>query len=242
MFDPELSRVALVRQLDPTSRRALVEVLEPRSVPRGGRIFTLGDEPTELYIVASGKVKLTRPSPRPLPSVMQRRGARPHIPAPRESLLWLNGPGDIFGELSIFDPGPRSTTATAMVPTELLVVYRDDLWDLIRNHQRIAEAFLQQLAGRIRRANDTMSGLVLSDVPGRLAFVLLSLAERFGTPTERGIEVRHDLTQAELAQMVGATRETVNKVLTDFVTKRWITVRARTIVVREPGKLRARID
>ncbi|HSN43575.1 MAG TPA: Crp/Fnr family transcriptional regulator, partial [Propionibacteriaceae bacterium] len=168
---------------------------------------------------------------------------RTRTPRPtRESLLWIIGPGEMFGELSIFDPGRRSTSAVAMLDCALYRISRDDLLRIVNDRHDVALAMLAQLASRLRRANDTTSGLVLSDVPGRLAYLLLSLASRFGTETPHGIEVHHDLTQAEIAQMVGASRETVNKALTDFVNRKWISLQAGSVLIKEPGRLRSRMD
>ena len=78
---------------------------------------------------------------------------------------------------------------------------------------------LQALAQRLRRTNEAMADLVFSDVPGRVAKTLLDLADRFGTPGPDGVRVTHDLTQEELAQLVGASRETVNKALSEFASQ-----------------------
>ena len=96
---------------------------------------------------------------------------------------------------------------------------------------------LQVLANRMRKNNERISDLVFTDVPGRLAKTLLDLAVRFGSPTEEGLLVPHDLTQEELAQLVGSSRETVNKALMDFTNRKWIARKGRTIVIFQPGKL-----
>ena len=86
----------------------------------------------------------------------------------------------------------------------------------------VALHLLRALAQRLRRTNDVIADLVFTDVPGRVAKALLDLADRFGEPTGRGLQVNHDLTQEELAQLVGASRETVNKALADFAARGWI--------------------
>lgn len=243
MLDQLLDAMPLFQRLTVTSRTDLVNALRPIRLGQGEQLFSLGDSAEELFIVVSGKVKLTRSSKQHQPLLTTpRRGGRPMIRPTRESLLWLFGPGDMFGELSIFDQGTRSTTATAMIDSELLTISASQMHDLMTRHHDVTAAMLHQLAHRLRRANDSMSGLVLSDVPGRLAFVLLNLADSFGQSTQRGIDVRHDLTQSELAQMVGASRETVNKVLTDFKARRWIEVHPNSILIKDLDRLRSRID
>jgi CRP/FNR family transcriptional regulator len=95
----------------------------------------------------------------------------------------------------------------------------------------VAVQLLQALAQRLRRTNDVLADLVFSDVPSRVAKALLGLADRFGQPTPEGIHVAHDLTQEELAQLVGASRETVNKALADFSARGWLRIEPRAVVI-----------
>ena len=92
----------------------------------------------------------------------------------------------------------------------------------------------------MRRTNDSLADLVFSDVPGRVAKALLDLADRFGRPTADGILVPHELTQEELAQLVGASRETVNKALAEFVQRGWLRLEARAVVTLDAQRLRQR--
>ena len=96
---------------------------------------------------------------------------------------------------------------------------------------------LQVMAGRMRDNNERISDLVFMDVPARLAKTLINLASRFGEPIEAGVKVPHDLTQEELAQLVGSSRETVNKALMDFANRGWIARDGRSIVIYQPGML-----
>jgi CRP/FNR family transcriptional regulator len=99
---------------------------------------------------------------------------------------------------------------------------------------------LRALAQRLRRANDVMADLVFTDVPGRVAKALLDLADRFGEEQDGGLEVHHDLTQEELAQLVGASRETVNKALADFAGRGWLRLEARAVVLTNVERLSQR--
>jgi CRP/FNR family transcriptional regulator len=99
---------------------------------------------------------------------------------------------------------------------------------------------LQALARRLRRANDVMADLVFTDVPGRVAKALLDLADRFGEEQEDGLQVHHDLTQEELAQLVGASRETVNKALADFAARGWLQLSAKSVLILDPERLAKR--
>ena len=242
MSEEVLGRLPMFQNLSDASRDALDDALEVLHLSRGEVLFHVGDQADGLYILLNGKVKMTKPSRQQPPQVVVSRKGRATVPAARESIISLIGPGEVFGELSMLDGGHRASTATAMLDCELRHVPREAIVDLIQNRHDIALAMLQQMAHRVRTSNETISGLVLCDVPGRLAFLLLTLAERFGEQTDLGIQVHHDLTQAELAQMVGASRETVNKVLTDFATRKWISMAGKSVLIREPARLRARID
>ena len=104
-------------------------------------------------------------------------------------------------------------------------------------HPKVAVDMLQVMAGRMRDNNERISDLVFMDVPARLATTLINLASRFGEPIEAGVKVPHDLTQEELAQLVGSSRETVNKALMDFANRGWIARDGRSIVIYQPGML-----
>ena len=104
----------------------------------------------------------------------------------------------------------------------------------------ISDQVIKTLARRLRHANEALADLVFSDVPGRLAKALLDLADRFGRPATDGVLVAHELTQEELAQLVGASRETVNKALAEFVSRGWIRLEARAVVILDLPRLRQR--
>ena len=113
----------------------------------------------------------------------------------------------------------------------------DALFAWLDEHPRVAVDMLQVLAHRMRDNNERISELVFMDVPGRLAKTLLNLASRFGEPVEAGLKVPHDLTQEEMAQLVGSSRETVNKALMDFANRGWIAREGRSIIIYQPGML-----
>ncbi|GAB3705356.1 Crp/Fnr family transcriptional regulator [Mariniluteicoccus flavus] len=215
----------LFKGLDDEAARSLSSAMGSITLNRGAILFHEGDSGDQLYVVVNGKIKLGR-----------------HGTTGRENLLAVLGPGQMFGELSAFDPGPRSTTATAVTKCELRVLEHSELDTWLAGRPEVALGLLGQLAGRLRRSNDVVSDLVFSDVPGRVAKALLDLASRFGERTDAGLVVHHELTQEELAQLVGASRETVNKALADFAARGWIRLEPRsvTIVDHERVERRAR--
>lgn len=204
-MDDVLRRAPLFAALDDEQAAELRASMSEVTLARGDALFHEGDQGDRLYVVTEGKVKLHRTSP-----------------DGRENMLAVLGPGELIGELSLFDPGPRTATASALTEVKLLGLGHGDLQPWLNARPEVATALLRAVARRLRKTNDQMSDLVFSDVPGRVARALLDLSRRFGVQSEEGIHVVHDLTQEELAQLVGASRETVNKALADFAGRGWL--------------------
>jgi len=223
MEDSIIARIPLFERMSPEEREELRGMMSQTTLRRGEVLFNEGDSGDRLYILLTGKVKLGHTSV-----------------DGRENLLAVLGPGEVVGELTLFDPGPRSTTATAVATTELLALDHHHLMGFIDSHPTLAKDMLRALAVRLRRTNIALADLVFSDVPGRVAKALLDLAERFGAPTEDGIHVPHDLTQEELAQLVGASRETINKSLAEFVSRGWIRLEGRAVTLIDVERLKRR--
>ena len=222
-MDDVLRRTPLFATLDQDAAQSLRTSMNEIELARGDLLFHEGDPGDSLYVVLRGKIKLGRTSG-----------------DGRENLVAVLGPGEMFGELSLFDPGPRSAGATALVDSTLLGLSSDELTPWLATRPDVARALLRAIARRLRRTNDSMSDLVFSDVPGRVAKALLDLSARFGTPAEDGIHVAHDMTQEELAQLVGASRETVNKALADFAGRGWLRLEARAVVLTNVERLSQR--
>ena len=171
----------------------------------------------------SGKIKLGRTAP-----------------DGRENLLAILGPGEVFGEMALFNPAPRTTSATAVSATRLAGLRHDNLRKVIQSTPEVSMQLLRALAQRLSKTNESLADLVFSDVPGRVAKALLGLAERFGTQEADGVRVHHDLTQEELAKLVGASRETVNKALADFAARGWMRVDSRAVTILDADRLARR--
>jgi CRP/FNR family transcriptional regulator, cyclic AMP receptor protein len=221
--DDVLSQAPLFEALSEEDATALRSGVTEVLLDKGERLFTEGDEGDKLYIILKGKIKLTRAS---------LDG--------RENLLSVHGPGEMFGELSLFDPRPRTSSATAITAATLAGLAHDAVRSWLATRPEVAMHLLSALAQRLRRINDVKADLVFTDVPGRVSKALLDLAERFGVPQPEGIQVNHDLTQEELAQLVGASRETVNKALADFVSRGWIQLSPKSVLITDPERLRRR--
>ncbi|PZU49238.1 MAG: Crp/Fnr family transcriptional regulator [Arsenicicoccus sp.] len=216
-------KAPLFAALDGATADRLMDSMSPHRLARGDVVFHEGDPGDSLYVITRGKVKLSRASS-----------------DGRESLLSVLGPGEMFGELSLFDPGPRLTTAYVVSDTEFISLGNDALRAFLGRHPEVAMQMLAGLAHRLRKTNEGLSDLVFTDVPGRVAKALLDLSDRFGRRSDAGLVVAHDLTQEELAQLVGASRETVNKALADFAQRGWVTLGAKAVTLMDVDRLRRR--
>jgi CRP/FNR family transcriptional regulator, cyclic AMP receptor protein len=216
-------RTGVFADLDPGDRGAFIRHLKPTIFARGRTIFSQGHPAGDVYFIDEGKVKLTRTSP-----------------AGRTRLIEVLGPGDVFGELAVLDDGPRSFTAITLAETRAATMSRTDLDALMTERPEVARRLLRLLAARLRRTNDLLSDQTHVDVAGRLAKQLLYLAQRFGTTEGTTLRVNHELTQTELAHLVGSTRESVNSALVNFTQCGWIRVSGKGIVIYDPERLARR--
>jgi CRP-like cAMP-binding protein len=219
--DEVLARTGLFRGIEPSAVPALTKQLRRVDFPRGHTLFVEGQLGDRLYIIVSGKVKIGR-----------------RCSDGREHLLTIMGPSDMFGELSILDPGPRTSSATTITDLCAVSIDRKALRAWMVERPEIAERLLRVLARRLRRSNDDVADLIFTDAPGRVAKLLLQLAQRFGTQEDGALRVTHDLTQEEIAQLVGASRETVNKVLGDFAHRGWIKLEGKSVLISNSERLR----
>jgi CRP/FNR family cyclic AMP-dependent transcriptional regulator len=221
--DEVLRKAGLFQGVAPEDVEALGNQFEVFEAPRGTTLFQEGEPGDSLYIVLEGKVKLGRRSS-----------------DGRENLVAVMGPADQFGELSLFDPGPRTATAVVVTDARLARLPKQALQTWVQERPQIAIQLLHVIARRLRRTNTMLADLIFVDVPGRVAKQLLLLAQKFGSVDSGQLRVTHDLTQEELAQLVGASRETVNKALADFASRGWLRLEGKSVVILDRERLARR--
>jgi CRP-like cAMP-binding protein len=218
-----LRNVSIFRGVgDPVLQRVAGR-LRRRSYRRGEVIFHHGDPAGALHIVKSGRVKIHSPS---------EEG--------EETVLTLYHEGECFGEMAALDGGPRSTSATAVEPTETLTLLREDLLALLREDADLALAIIQELIARLRRTNASLEEAYYLSLDARMARRLLELAETQGRETADGVEVPFPLTQQDLAGMLGVTRVSVNRLLGTFQDDRLIRLNKGSFTVLDMEALRDR--
>jgi CRP/FNR family transcriptional regulator, cyclic AMP receptor protein len=222
-FSETLAGNGIFHEVDRAALSGLASRSQPVHFPRGHLAFAEGDPGDRLYVIIEGKVKIGRRSP-----------------CGRDNLLTILGPSDVFGELSIFDPGPRTSSASAVTRVHAISIDRDAMSAWIARHPDIAGQLLRLLARRLRHTNDSLTDLVFTDAAGRVANQLLQLAQRFGTREGDVLRVVHDLTQEEIAQLVGSSRETVNKAMCNFSQRGWIHSEGKTVFIHDSNRLARR--
>jgi CRP-like cAMP-binding protein len=218
-----LSAMPFFAGLDAAALDRVAGGTRTRRFRRGEVIFHLGDPGDALFLIASGTVKIVLAS---------ENGD--------EAILATLQPGDVFGELALLDGAPRSATAVALEPTETVVLQRDRFRQLLATEPTIRDAVIANMAAEVRRLTTHVEDLHFLDVTGRMAKCLLRLAEEGRTDGAGGIRLRANLSQSELASMVGCTRQSANRVIGQFTDDRLIRVdRDSIVVVDMPGLERA---
>ena len=162
-----------------------------------------------LYLIAKGQVKVV---------LIHEDG--------REAILSVLGEGTFFGEMALLDQEPRSAHVIAMTDSTLLQLNRSDFQERLRSGPDVAIALLRELSRRLRRADETIASLMLLDVNGRIANLLLELADEEG-----GERITRRLTHATIGQMVGASRETVSRTMRSLVNQKILSVSRGEIVL-----------
>ena len=218
-----IRKAPLFSALDDEAAHELRQSMVALKLNKGQVLFKEGQDGDRLYVVVHGKIKLGTTSA-----------------DGRENLLSILGPGEMFGELSLFDPEPRTSTATAVTDAKLVSLAHEAVIGLVTTNPQTSLELLRRLAQRLRKSNEILADLVFADVPGRVAKAIMDLGERFGVMKEDGLHVNHDLTQEELAQLVGASRETVNKALADFAARGWVKLEPRAVLVTDVERVTKR--
>jgi CRP/FNR family cyclic AMP-dependent transcriptional regulator len=224
--DPNaLSEIPLLKGLPLERLRRLNEVLHKKTVPAGTNMITAEQPGEVVYVLLEGTVKIL---------IEQLDG--------REVILAFLGDGDTVGEMSLVDSAGRSANVMTMEKCTFLWMDRATFQDLLKNVPEFAQNLVRLLSGRLRMANEQIQSLSSLDVAGRLARQILAFAERYGRREtgEEGTRIPLRLTQTDLAELVGASRERVNQVMVEFRQRGFLAVdSSHRILVHKPEELAA---
>jgi CRP-like cAMP-binding protein len=216
-----LARVPLFADLSEPDVRQLAQVAVPRSYEAGQVVFREGDSGDTCFVIRSGSARVTRR----------------HSDGRVITLIELR-PGAIFGELAMFGGETRSATVEALEPMRALGILAADLRRLIMRHPEIGLKMLEGLANRLRAANERIARQSFQTVAGRVASALLGQVQSLSPDGELGRDVLVRATQAEIAQLAGASRESASRFLAKLERAGLITTGRGKVVVHEPDALR----
>jgi CRP/FNR family transcriptional regulator, cyclic AMP receptor protein len=219
-----LVRCPLFEELSAEQAEKLAAFLRRRRYRAGEPVFREGDPGTALYVIDGGEVKIL---------LGGSEG--------KEVVLALLGPGEYLGELALLDGEPRSADAVATVPSELLVLPREDFLRFLRDVPAVAVNMLASLSRRLRRTDRLVHDAAFSDVRTRVTRLLVELADTKGKPGHGGVVIGPRLTQGDLASMVGATRESINKCLRSYMAQGLVRHERGRLVLLNVDRLRAQI-
>jgi CRP-like cAMP-binding protein len=216
-----LRRVPIFNGLEDGTLASLATALHRRTYPAGAIVFHQGDPGHALYLIASGKARVFMTS---------ERG--------KEMTVDILSRGEVFGEMALLSDYPRSASVMTLTTTQVLTLHRDDFHRFLRAFPEIAINILAILTERLRATTAYAADLVFNDLHGRLAQMLLVLADRHGVPRAEGIEIDLPLTQVQLAALLGTTRESVSRTMAAYRDYGFVAVRGSRITVLRPEDLR----
>lgn len=216
-MNPELFRqVPLFADLTDGDIESLMSMITRRKYPKDSVIFFEKDVGDALFMIVSGRVRIT---------ILADDG--------REIVLSVLGEGDFFGEMSLLDNEPRSATAIAMEETEVAIIHQKEFFSVVERQPPILIKILSTLSARLRRANHQIGNLALLDVYGRVARVLLELGQDQGTRLKDGRISFRRPTHQEIANMIGATRETVSRMISDLHRQGYIEISGKNVIIQD---------
>jgi CRP/FNR family transcriptional regulator, cyclic AMP receptor protein len=210
-----LRQVAIFRDLDSAVLADLGARMRPRTVEPGTVVVSAEEAGDSMYVISSGKVKVV---------LYGQTG--------REIILSMLKGGDFFGEMSLFDRQPRSANVVAVSETHLLALDRDAFHKHLLANPSTALAILAEMSRRLRHADEVIGNLALLDVYARVARVIREMALKQGEQVEGGILIRERPTQQEIAGLVGTSRETVSRALSEFTRRGLLEVEGKQVLVR----------
>lgn len=216
---PCLRKVSLFADLDDQQLEQVASIIVTRKYRKRMILFTEGETGDTIYFVKSGLVKVAKTT---------EDG--------REQILHLMGPGDILGEAVIFDSGGYPASAEVMEDSEICLMRNPDLEQLLIRHVEIAVSLIKVLSRRLKEAQHKVRDLALKDAYARTAGILMKLAGN-SPVSPQGIEIKPDLSRQELANIVGTSRETVSRILSDFQQQKILVVERNKVIVVNKEKL-----
>ncbi len=220
-----LKNLSVFARLNENEVRLVCERAYEKQYKKGKIIFFENDSPQKLYLLASGRVKL---------SMLSQEG--------KEKVLTILQEGDIFGEISLFDHDPHPLTAEVIEKSRLIIISWEDLESIIMEDPGLAIKIIKALSKKTRLLTSQVRGLVFQNAEGRLASLLCRFSREFGVDVKSGIMIELVLTHQEIANLLGASRVTVTKLLNQFKNEGIIKLYKRKIIIKDKKELTNKIE
>jgi CRP/FNR family transcriptional regulator, cyclic AMP receptor protein len=217
-----VSAVPIFGELDPPDIKKITEIGINRKYTKNGIVFLEEEEGAALFIIISGKVKIVR---------TDDEG--------KEVILSILGEGDFFGEMAILDGLPRSATVVSIDESELFMIHRRDFLQLIERSPQVAVSLLRELTRRLRKSDEQIKSLSLKDAVGRVANVILQLADDLGKIKKGQVIIEDFPLQQDLANMAGTSRETISRTIHQFIRDGYLEQRGNAIIITNYEKFKS---
>src|SRR5471030_6542 len=219
-----LRRIPLFKDFEDAELTLIASAVTNRRFSKHQFIVREAEPGDTFFIIVSGSVSVCRIAP-----------------DGRETILSILKEGDFFGEMSMFDSSLRSASIKTLTETEVGAIRQADFLILLDRNPRIGRSLVIALSERLRAANALIAATTSQDIRARLASLLLNFGEQFGERVENGTRITLRLTNQEMANMIGTTRETVNRTLNRFWDDKLVDMRTAHVIIVEPDRLRALI-
>jgi CRP-like cAMP-binding protein len=211
-----LARNSIFSHLESAELDALTAICKPKGLRAREVLFRKGDDGAQAYAIMSGHLKAT---------IAGEDG--------KEAVLRIMRPGEIVGEVALFDGHPRSATVIAIEPAELLVIHRRDFLPFLERHPKVATKLLRELSERLRAVSTLLEDTLFLNLPSRLAKKLLQLGATHGREADEGMRIELKLSQQELGELVGTSRESINKQLRQWAEQDVLEMSRGVITIRD---------
>jgi CRP-like cAMP-binding protein len=220
-----LKHCDLFERLSPKELERLESRCRAKSFPRNTPVYLPIDEAHSVFLLAAGRVKICHGTP-----------------DGKQAILALIEPGELFGELAMFDSAARDEYAETIEPSTVVMIPRDEMQRLIQEHPVVSMALTRLMGLRRQKIERRLKNLLYLSNRDRLTHLLLELAEQYGERTREGVRLRIRLSHQDLASVIGSTRETVTVVLGELQAEGLISVGRRKIVIRQPEQLAGHVE
>ncbi len=210
----ELRKIPIFYRLNDDSLKYISQIVSTRVYDKGEVILLEEDTGNNLYLIKSGRVKVTR---------INSDGD--------EVILTMLGEGEFFGEMAIFGGVTRSANVTALEKSEVLILTRQDFLSLLKKHPDISIYLLEEMASRLRKSDQLIKDLSLSNAEHKIAMSIVRLSEELGKIKQGQVEIEDFPYQKDIANMAGTSRETVSRTLKKFEKKGYIEKKGRKLII-----------